>query len=213
MRTSKFLVALATLVLIAGCSSEEPAAPDSSGPEFPPQPTAEGESEAEAEPETEAETEAETPGLAIGEQAPAFELQDQHGKPQSLSGILESGPAARVFYRSADWCPFCRKQLVQLRHEVERLSAAGVQIVGISYDSPDILKAFSDAEEIPFLLLSDEGSKTINAFGLHNKDGLPHPGTVLIDPSGVIRAKIFKEGYRVRHTVDELVEAAGELSQ
>jgi hypothetical protein len=101
MRTSKFLVALAALVLIAGCSSEEPAAPASSGPEFPPTPTAEGDAETKAE--AEPETEAETPGLAIGEQAPAFELQDQHGKPQSLSGILESGSAALVFYRSADW--------------------------------------------------------------------------------------------------------------
>jgi peroxiredoxin Q/BCP len=95
---------------------------------------------------------------------------------------------------------------------MERLGAAGIQIVGVSYDSPDILKSFSDAEEIPFLLLSDEGSKTIHAYGLHNQDGLPHPGTVLIDSSGVIRAKIFKEGYRTRHTVDELVEAAAALS-
>jgi hypothetical protein len=97
MRTSNFLVALAALVLIAGCSSEEPAAPASSGPEFPSTPTPEGDAE------TDTEAEAETPGLPIGEQAPAFELQDQHGKPQSLSGILESGSAALVFYRSADW--------------------------------------------------------------------------------------------------------------
>jgi peroxiredoxin len=101
--------------------------------------------------------------------------------------------------------------LVQLRDEAQRLQAAGVQIVGVSYDSVDILKTFSDAQEIPFLLLSDEGSKTILAFGIHNREGLPHPGTVLIDPNGVIRAKIFKEGYKVRHTVDELVEAAATL--
>ncbi len=94
---------------------------------------------------------------------------------------------------------------------MERLSAAGVQIVGVSYDSLDILKTFSDAEEIPFPLLSDEGSKTIREYGLHFKDGLPHPGTVLIDQSGVIRAKIFKEGYEARHTVDELIAAAEEL--
>jgi peroxiredoxin Q/BCP len=101
--------------------------------------------------------------------------------------------------------------LVQLRDEMERLSAAGVQIVGVSYDSLDILKTFSDAEEIPFPLLSDEGSKVIREYGLHFKDGLPHPGTVLIDQSGVIRAKIFKEGYKARHTVDELIAAAEEL--
>ena len=101
--------------------------------------------------------------------------------------------------------------MVQLRDEVKKLNTAGVQIVGISYDSVDILKTFSDSEEIPFLLLSDEGSKTIKEYGLHFKDGLPHPGTVLIDKSGVIRAKIFKEGYKTRHTIDELVTAAEKL--
>ena len=33
----------------------------------------------------------------------AIELQDQQGHSQSLAGILESGSAALVFYRSADW--------------------------------------------------------------------------------------------------------------
>ncbi|MCH7687165.1 MAG: redoxin domain-containing protein, partial [Planctomycetes bacterium] len=40
---------------------------------------------------------------AVGQQAPAFELQDQHGQSQSLAKLLESGNVALVFYRSADW--------------------------------------------------------------------------------------------------------------
>ncbi len=101
--------------------------------------------------------------------------------------------------------------MVQLRGNIEELNTAGVQIVGISYDSIDILKKFSDSQEIPFLLLSDEGSKTIHEYGLHFKDGLPHPGTVLVDRSGVIHAKLFKEGYAARHTNEELVAAVEEL--
>ena len=91
------------------------------------------------------------------------------------------------------------------------LNAAGVQVVGISYDSLDILKNFSDSQEIPYLLLSDEGSKTIHEYGLHYEGGLPHPGTMLIDQSGVIRAKLFEDGYRTRHANDELVAAAEKL--
>jgi len=101
--------------------------------------------------------------------------------------------------------------LVQLRDDIEKLNAAGVQVVGISYDSLDILKKFSDSEEIPYLLLSDEGSKTIHEYGLHSRDGLPHPGTLLIDQSGVIQAKLFNRGFRTRHTNDELVAAAEKL--
>lgn len=101
--------------------------------------------------------------------------------------------------------------MVQLRDDIEKLNAAGVQIVGISYDSIDVLKKFSDSQKIPFFLLSDEGSKTIRQYGLHSKDGLPHPGTVLVDQSGVIRAKLFQEGYVTRHTIDELVAVAKSL--
>ena len=101
--------------------------------------------------------------------------------------------------------------MVQLRDSLEQLNDAGVQIVGISYDSVDILKKFSEQEDIPFPLLADEGSETINAFGLHFEGGLPHPGTVLVDQQGVIREKIFKEGYQTRHTIDELLKAAGTL--
>ena len=101
--------------------------------------------------------------------------------------------------------------MVQLRKDIEKFQTANVQIVGISYDSVDILKKFSDSEEIAFLLLSDEGSKIIKDYGLYFKDGLPHPGTVLVDRDGVIRAKLFKEGYRDRHTNEELLSAVEEL--
>ncbi|MCR9292686.1 MAG: peroxiredoxin family protein [bacterium] len=101
--------------------------------------------------------------------------------------------------------------MVQLRDSLDELSEAKIQIVGISYDSVDTLKKFSDSEKIPFPLLSDEGSQAIEAFDLIFENGLPHPGTVLIDQGGTIRKKIFKEGYRTRHTIEELKKAAQEL--
>ena len=97
---------------------------------------------------------------------------------------------------------------MELRDNIEEIRAAGLQIVGISYDDVATLKAFSDEENIPFLLLSDEGSETIKAYGIHHKEGLPHPGTLLVDRDGVIRGKLFFEGYKLRHSVDSLLEAA-----
>lgn len=101
--------------------------------------------------------------------------------------------------------------MVQLRDNINILKDAGIQIVGISFDPVDTLKTFSDANEIPYPLLSDEGSETIQAYGLLFQRGLPHPGTLLIDQSGVIRAKLFEDGYKTRHTIDELVKAAEKL--
>jgi peroxiredoxin len=77
-----------------------------------------------------------------------------------------------------------------------------------------VLANFADRRKITFPLLSDPGSKTIRAYGLLNNEakgraeGIPYPGTMLIGKDGVIRAKLFVEGYKDRHSTDELIKAA-----
>jgi peroxiredoxin Q/BCP len=103
--------------------------------------------------------------------------------------------------------------LVQLQGDIEKIKAAGIQVVGISYDSVAVLKKFSQGNKITFPLLSDPGSKTIEAYHIRNDaakgkaEGVPNPGTFIVDKGGVIRAKLFLEGYRTRHTTDELIKA------
>ena len=86
--------------------------------------------------------------------------------------------------------------------------------MGISYDDTKALKAFSDRMKIAFPLLSDPGSQTIDVYHIRNKaargksEGVPNPGTFILDQDGVIRAKLFLEGYRVRHSSEELIRAA-----
>lgn len=45
----------------------------------------------------------EAPGLPIGARAPSFVLQDQEGRALALESLLEEGPVALVFFRSAGW--------------------------------------------------------------------------------------------------------------
>ena len=103
--------------------------------------------------------------------------------------------------------------MVQLQHSLKEIEATGGRIVGISYDSVPILKRFAERDSISYPLLSDAGSKTIAAYGILNKEapdrvrGIPYPGTFIIDRNGVIRAKLFLEGYRERHAVEALLEA------
>jgi peroxiredoxin Q/BCP len=112
-----------------------------------------------------------------------------------------------------------------LQRDLKAIEAAGVTVVGISYDSVEVLKAFADKQTITFPLLSDPDSKTIIAYALKNKetagkkvgkidlDGVPYPGTLLIDTGGVVRAKLFVDGIRERHSVAELVKAAEALKK
>jgi peroxiredoxin len=104
--------------------------------------------------------------------------------------------------------------LVQLQKDLKSINDAGIQVIGISYDSPAVLKRFSERSKVTFPLLSDPESKTIDAYHIRNKVakgkavGVPHPGTFILDQEGVIRAKLFLEGYRDRHSTEELIKAA-----
>jgi peroxiredoxin Q/BCP len=100
-----------------------------------------------------------------------------------------------------------------LQRDLKSIEDAGVQVVGISYDSPEALERFSDKAKITFPLLSDPGSKTIDAYVIRNEaargkaEGVPNPGTFILDREGIIRAKLFLEGFRQRHTSQALIEA------
>ncbi len=84
-------------------------------------------------------------------------------------------------------------------------------MVGVSYDPVETLAKFAHAKGITFPLLSDPDSSTIRAYGIYFKDGLPHPGTFLIDRQGIVRAKLFRQGYARRHTSGELIEVARQV--
>jgi peroxiredoxin len=104
--------------------------------------------------------------------------------------------------------------LVQLQRDLKSIEAEGIQLVGISYDDTKLLKAFSDRMKIAFPLLSDPGSRTIDAYHIRNEaatgraEGVPNPGTFILDREGIIRANLFLDGYRERHTTEALIEAA-----
>ena len=106
---------------------------------------------------------------------------------------------------------------MQLQSDLKDIEAAGVSIVGVSYDSVEVLAKFAEKRKITYPLFSDAGSKTITAYGLLNKEakgtaqGIPHPATIIVDGKGVIRAKLALKGYRDRHTTKDLINAAKDI--
>jgi peroxiredoxin Q/BCP len=110
-----------------------------------------------------------------------------------------------------------------LQKDLGKIETSGVRVVGLSYDSVDVLERFAGKRGITFPLLSDPDSKVIAAYALRNKetagkklgninlDGIPYPGTFIIDKAGVIRSKLFIDGYRERHSTEELIKAATAL--
>jgi peroxiredoxin len=145
-------------------------------------------------------------GLRSGLKAPEFSARDQFGKTQTLETLRGSKGTVLLFYRSADWCPSCKGQLIQLQAAKERFEKQGIKLAGISYDSVEILKYFSDRRKIDFPLLSDPDSKIIRMYRVLNAEaigpnaGMARPGYFFIDTEGMIREKFFEAKYRERLT-------------
>jgi peroxiredoxin len=152
-------------------------------------------------------------GPNVGERVPDFVLRDQDGHEKTLRSIMGPKGALLVFYRSADWWPFCKAQLVELEQNRARISAQGLGLAAVSYDSIAILKAFADREHIGFELLSDPESRLIRTYGILNSTvardspyfGIPHPGTYVLDAAGVVIAKYFEDDFRVRDTAASIL--------
>jgi peroxiredoxin len=150
-------------------------------------------------------------GLRAGQKAPDFSAPDQFGKMQTLESLRGSKGTVLLFYRSADWCPYCKGQLIQLQAAKENFEKQGIKLAGISYDSVEILKYFSDRKKIDFPLLSDPDSKIIRMYQVLNSEavgpnaGMARQGYFFIDTEGMIREKFFEAKYRERLTGNTLL--------
>lgn len=149
-------------------------------------------------------------GLQPGAKSPAFSLFDQAGKKEDLDTLSGPNGLLLLFFRSADWCPFCKGQLVDLEAAQKVFAAKGIGVAAISYDSPAILANFAKRRSITYPLLSDPGSKVIDEFGVRNPQGsgieagIPYPGYFLIDRQGTIKRRFFESGYVNRVTANNL---------
>jgi hypothetical protein len=52
---------------------------------------------------------------------PDFSLVDQQGRTRTLQSVMGPKGAMIVFYRSADWCPYCKTQLLELQSQYDTL--------------------------------------------------------------------------------------------
>ena len=123
----------------------------------------------------------------VGHPAPDFTARNQHGE-QVSPAALRGAPAVLIFYPWA-FSGICRGELAAVRDSHERFTAAGARVLAISCDAMFTLRAYADAEEIGFDLLSDHWPHGViaNAYGVFDADaGCALRGTFVLDAEGVI---------------------------
>ena len=151
-----------------------------------------------------------------GDQIPhELSLKDQSGEVRDFESYTGDKGTVYIFVRSADWCPYCQVQMLDLRGEDgKKITDLGFNIVTVSYDAPEALKTFSEKYNFEHVMLSDEGSAAIKAFGILNEKyepehfayGVPHPRVYIVGNDKMIHAVLAEEGYKKRPQVDAIVE-------
>ncbi|OZM70267.1 peroxiredoxin [Amycolatopsis antarctica] len=127
--------------------------------------------------------------VEVGSQAPDFALNDYNKQEVRLSSFQGDKPVLLVFYPFA-FSGICQGELCQIRDEFADYDGKGVQVLGVSVDTPFSLKAWAEQQGYQFPLLSDfwPHGEVAKAYGVFNEGaGLANRGTFLIDTTGVVR--------------------------
>jgi peroxiredoxin len=149
--------------------------------------------------------------LQLGNQIPLLRGTDQFGKERDFENLKGPSGLVILFYRSADWCPYCKGQLVSLQRAAQHFADKGIGVVGVSYDSQEILKFFTDRYSITYPLLADPQSEIIERFGVLNTTatgftkGMAYPGFVYVSPAGRIQETFFEEDLHTRFTGNNVI--------
>lgn len=150
--------------------------------------------------------------LSVGDEAPDFELTDQHGQAVRLSDLRGRKAALVVFYPWA-FSRVCGGELRALQESLGDLVSDDVELLTVSTDSMFALRAYADREGFTFPLLSDfwPHGEVAEAYGvLHPEIGIALRGTFLVDKSGVIRWSVVK-GIPDARDVDDYRKAIADL--
>lgn len=103
--------------------------------------------------------------MKAGDTAPDFTLPDENGTPRTLSTMLADGPVVLFFFPYA-MTTGCTRESCHFRDMKAEYEQAGAQRVGISMDSVDKQKEFSDKHGFDYPLLADTEGTVATDFGV-----------------------------------------------
>jgi len=135
--------------------------------------------------------------LKAGSKAPDFAVNDQDGKPVTLTDF--KGKKVVLYFYPKDMTPGCTAESCNLRDNYKLLLKHGYEVLGVSTDDEKSHRKFIAKEKLPFRLLADTDKKMHEAFGTWGEKsmyGRKFMGTLrttfVIDEKGIIEEVIEK---------------------
>jgi peroxiredoxin Q/BCP len=144
--------------------------------------------------------------LTKGMQAPDFTLVDQDNIKRSLTDY--SGQWVVLYFYPKDDTPGCTTEACSFRDNIEIINNLKANILGVSVDSQESHKDFSDKYSLPFPILADingEIAKKYDSFGSFVGFKYASRHTFIINPAGKIH-KIYKKVNPSKHAAEIILE-------
>lgn len=150
--------------------------------------------------------------ILLGQPAPAFTLFDQDGVARSLKDFI--GFWVLVYFYPKDNTPGCTSEACSLRDSLPNFSSVKAVVLGISADTVESHKKFSEKYTLPFRLLADPTHNVIESYGFWQEKkflGRAYFGTVrssvLVRPDGTV-AKVYEQVKPAAHAAIVLQDLA-----
>ena len=145
-------------------------------------------------------------GIRKDEQAPDFTLKDERGEDWRLSEKRDH--VVVILFYPGDDTPVCTKQMCSLRDRWGDYLATGAEIVGISTDTVESHRKFSENNGLPLRLLADPDGKVSSLYGVRSWiPGRSARAVIVIDAHGIIRHRQVQPLSLFRPKDNQVIEA------
>ena len=128
--------------------------------------------------------------IKVGEIGPDFTLQTQDRTDWTLSDAVKKGDTVLCVFPFA-FTGVCGTEMACVTRESAAWARKGAQVVGLSCDSPFVLKAWAEKEGYKHPLLSDQHRAFTRGYGLYWADmNTTQRATIVIGKSADGRGKV-----------------------
>lgn len=142
--------------------------------------------------------------VEVGDEAPDFELKDQHGTPVRLSSLRGAKNVVLVFYPFA-FSGVCSSEMCAMRDQFPEVAGDDVELLAVSVDTGFSLRTWADQQNFGFEMLSDfwPHGAVARSYGVFDETlGAATRGTFIIDKNGVVRWKVVNPIPQARDIAD-----------
>jgi peroxiredoxin Q/BCP len=141
-----------------------------------------------------------------GSAAPEFALPDGDGAEWRLAD--HRGKVVVLLFYPGDETPICTRQMCSVRDRWEDYAATGAEVVGISTNTVDSHKSFTEHHSLPLRLLADVDRKVADLYGAQSLiPGKVARSVFVIDANGIIGYRDVRPLGLFRPKDDDIIRA------